>query len=214
MTRTRKPQDCSFLKRRIVLHAVLILLKFLMRFSKTFHFPFFPMELPLNISNIYHSQKEHIISVHKLHFCMSRMEVTGRWFTHTRAQAQNILTAHLGRVSKKIYLKICNNLHGWFGNENNLALNTGVLLLLSSQQKCQSRGWDLRCFHPFFFSFQLPFLIEWTMFLQVKYPALPVGQQITWRKCANICDTTMFYPATTHCQIFSVQPPKIKRIKM
>lgn len=28
-------------------------------------------------------------------------------------------------------------------------LETGMLLLLSSQQKCQSRGWDLRYFHPF-----------------------------------------------------------------
>lgn len=153
MTQTIKTQDFSFLKRLIVLHTVIILLKILMGFSTKFHFPLFPMELPLTISNIYHSQKEHIINIHKLHFCMNRMEVTGRWFTHTRAQAENILTAHLGRVSKKINLKICNNLHGWFGNENNSALKTGMLLLLSSQQKCQSRGWDLKYFHPFFFSF-------------------------------------------------------------
>lgn len=33
---------------------------------------------------------------------------------------------------------------------------------------------------------------------------------MTWRKCANICDTTVVYPATTHCSMFSVQSPKIK----
>lgn len=61
------------------------------------------MEPPLNISNISHSQKEHIIHVHKTAFLYEQnwVYITERYFTSKGVQAENTMTAHLGRVSKE-----------------------------------------------------------------------------------------------------------------
>lgn len=99
MTGTRKTQDFSFLKRLIVLHVVVILFKILMRFVKKFHFSFVPVELPLNSNNKpqpegAHYQYTNFISV----WAECRLQEGD---SHTQAQAENILTAHLGWVSKE-----------------------------------------------------------------------------------------------------------------